>query len=108
MPSTWTGVRTTWTARIERAAWLTERNPWAAQLLHFYKPILEFQKRVHDGSMSLNDSTSAPSTNLRRALDLDEAAHCFPELLLLVQMHGPAKLVEEASGLRESAPATAG
>lgn len=106
MPSSWTGVRTTWTARIERAAWLTERNPWAAQLLHFYKPILEFQKRVHDGSNGLNDSTSAPSTNLRQALDLDEAARRFPELMLLVQMHGPSQLAEEASGLGDSAPAT--
>ena len=89
MPSTRTGVRTTWTARIERAALLTERNPWAEQLLHFYKPILEFQKRVHDGSKSLNDSTSGPPTNLRWALDLDEAARRFPELMLLVEMHGP-------------------
>jgi len=106
MASTWTGVRTTWTARIERAAWLTERNPSVAQLLHFYKPILEFQKRLHDGSKSLNDSTSVPSTNLRRALDLDDAARRFPELMQLVLTHGPSQLAEEASRLRDSAPAT--
>src|SRR5215472_3392517 len=106
MASTWTGVRTTWIARIERAAWLTERNPWAAELLHFYMPILEFQKRLYDRSKGLDDSTSAPPANVRRAIDLDEAARPFPELMLIVQTQGPSQLAEEARRLRDSGPAT--
>jgi FdhE protein len=106
MPSTWTGIRTPWTTRIERAAELAERNPWAAEPLLFYKRILQFQMGVSDRSQGRNDSTQAPAANLRQAIDLDEAARELPKLVLLVQMHGPAKLAEDANLLRDADPAT--
>ena len=99
MPSTWTGNRTTWDTRINRTTELTERAPWAQEVLLFYRRILELQRRLFDRSESLNQSALA-SGNLRGAIDLKEAAGGFPELVRLVQMHGPPKLAEEAGRLR--------
>jgi FdhE protein len=103
---TWSQQRTTWAARISRAAELTERNPWAAQILPFYKQILEFQKNLFDRAQSLKDSTSIAALNLRQAINLEKAAHTFPELVTIVQTYGPAKLAENASRLRGADPST--
>jgi FdhE protein len=104
VPSTWTGNRTTWDARINRAAELTECTSYAREVLLFYHRILEFQKGLHVRSGSLNYSTLPAETNLREAIDLNEAARGFPELMRLVQMHGPAKLAEDATRLRDFVP----
>ena len=106
LTTTWSQQRATWTARIDRTAELTERDPFAAEVLRFYKRILEFQKGLFDSRESSNDLTSLPAGNLRRSIDLNEAARTFPEFQKLVQMHGPPKLAAEASRLRDSDPST--
>ena len=98
MPTTWSKERATWSDRIERAVELSNRNPWAAEVLNFYAKILEFQQEVYETSQALG----APAeSELRDAINLDQAARWFPELAGVVQSHGPAKLAEAASWLQK-------
>ena len=79
--------------RIERAAELARRNPWAKEVLDFYGRILTFQKAIYERDAN---SLSGPEIEFRHALDLEEAERNLPELLELVRRHGPAKLAAEA------------
>jgi FdhE protein len=84
-----------WDARLDRAIDLAAQHPAAAQVLAFYSRILEFQKTLY------NRLTAHPSpasdAPFRQRLDVDSAAQHFPELLALVQQHGPSKLAQEAA-----------
>lgn len=97
MPSTWMGVRTTWAARIDRAALLAERNPWAKQVLDFYGRILEFQKGIVETQGNAHIDSQV---EFRDALALEDAEKNTPALLRLVQRHGPSKLAAQAARLQ--------
>src|SRR5271166_5522170 len=83
-----------WGKRIERAIDLTERYPGTAQVLTFYRRILEFQKTLHDGISSRPAASHGP---FRERLDVDAAMRQLPALLALVQNKGPSKLAQEAA-----------
>src|SRR5271166_6720848 len=84
-----------WGKRIERAIDLTERYPSTAEVLTFYRRILEFQKTLHDGI----SSRPPPGRDgpFRERLDVDAAMRQLPALLALVQNKGPSKLAQEAA-----------
>ena len=105
MTTTWTQNRATWPKRIERAAELAERNPWAGEVLSFYRRILAFQRELYERGESSKQPDPAIGADLRTSLDLDRAAASFTGLLSLARSHGPARLAEEATRLRDLSPA---
>ena len=104
MPTSSSQGRSVWTKRIDRAAELAERNPWAREVLEFYSRVLQFQKEVYERGRARSIAAPAEEAGLRKALNLDEAALSFPGLLAVVRKHGPPKLAEEASRLQGSSP----
>ena len=97
--------RKVWTRRIDRAAELADRNPYAREVLLFYSRILEFQSRVYEATQVRDIPASGDRSGLRGSLDLDESVRHFPELTAVVQKSGPTNLAEEASRLRGSSSA---
>ena len=105
MPNSSSQGRNVWKKRIDRAAELAERRPWAKEVLDFYSRILEFQQEIYElGRVTLR-ATPTDDAGLRQALDLDEAARSFPDLLLVVTRHAPPRLANEASGLEGTSAA---
>ena len=102
VPTTWSQDRGTWIERIERAAQLSEQNPWASEVLDFYGYILQFQKIIYERTRLHDAPTLTTKSGLREAVDLDAAERSFPDLVVLVRAHGPAGLAERASRLRDS------
>lgn len=100
MATAWTQNRATWPRRIERTAELAQRNPWAGEVLGFYRRTLAFQKEIYEKGESSEDPDLTADTSLRASIDPDRAAGDFFQLLTLVQAHGPAKLAGEAGRLR--------
>jgi FdhE protein len=83
--------------RIERAEELAERNPWAGEVLGFYRRILAFQKQIYENGERRPDTVT--DAGLRASIDPDRAAASFVALLTLVRAHGPDKLAKEAGRL---------
>jgi len=102
VPTAWSQDRGTWIERIERAAQLSERNPWAGEVLGFYGHILQFQKTIYEQTRPHHAPRLTTEPGLREAVDLDAAERSFPDLVVLVSAHGPAGLAERASRLRDS------
>ena len=86
-----------WARRIERCADLAERYPSAAELLAFYRHILEFQSALGAAIPSSGDDLP-----FRERLDLYSAARQLPALLALVRQKGPSKLALEAADVSRS------
>jgi FdhE protein len=89
--------KTDWDKRIHRAVELAERYPSAAEVLAFYRHILEFQKTLCADVASLSLAAVGVKAAFREQLDLDIAVQQLPALLSLVQRTGPAKLAQEAA-----------
>jgi len=102
VPSSSSKGRTVWTKRVDRAAELAERNPWAREVLAFYSRILEFQRGVYERTQVPDGATLIDQAGLRGTLNLDAAARSFPDLVAVVRKSGPPKLAEEASRLCDS------
>jgi len=88
---------TDWDKRIHRAVELAERYPSAAEILAFYRHILEFQKTLFADVACLSLPAAGGKAAFREQLDLDIAVQQLPALLSLVQRTGPAKLAQEAA-----------
>jgi FdhE protein len=86
-----------WDKRIQRAVELGERYPSAAEILGFYRHILEFQKTLYADVSSVSPSSAGVKAAFRERLDLDIAVQQLPALLSLVQRKGPSKLAQEAA-----------
>src|ERR1035438_3383881 len=86
-----------WDKRIQRAVELGERYPSAAEILGFYRHILEFQKTLYADVTSVSPSSAGVKAAFRERLDLDIAVQQLPALLSLVQRQGPSKLAQEAA-----------
>ena len=102
MPTDSSRGRTNWTKRIDRATELAARNPWAKEVLEFYRHVLEFQAEIYERAQVPDRLTITESGGLREALNLDAAAQSFPKLVVVVQKYGPPKLAEEAGRLRDA------
>lgn len=97
MPSMIPAKKPEWNKRIERAFDLAVRHSGAAEVLNFYRRILEFQKDLYERAAT----RPAPASDgpLRERLDVDIAMQELPELLSLVRTNGPSKLAQEAANL---------
>ncbi len=102
MPTDSPRGRTNWTKRLDRAAELAERNPWAKEVLEFYLRILEFQKGIYERTQTPDGPPMAEHAGLRGALNLDAAALSFRELVAVVRKNGPPTLAEAANRLRDT------
>ena len=89
--------KTDWDKRIHRAVELAERYPSAAEILAFYRHILEFQKTLFADVACLSLPAAGGKAAFREQLDLDIAVQQLPALLSLVQRTGPAELAQEAA-----------
>ena len=95
--------KTDWDKRIQRAVELAERYPSAAEVLAFYRHILEFQKTLCADVACLSLPAAGGKAAFREQLDLDIAIRQLPALLALVQRTGPSKLAQEAAEIGRSA-----
>jgi FdhE protein len=86
-----------WDKRIQRAAELAQRYASAAELLAFYRHILDFQKTLCADVAPQSLSAAGSEAAFRERLDLDIAVQQLPALLSLVQRRGPSKLALEAA-----------
>ncbi len=102
MPTDSSRGRTNWTKRIDRATELAARNPWAKEVLDFYRRVLQFQAEIYERTQVPDRLTITRLGGVREAVDLDAAAHSFPRLVAEVQKYGPPKLAEEAGRLRDA------
>ncbi len=91
--------RPEWDKRIQRAIELGERFSYAAEILAFYRRVLEFQNTIHREISSQPLPGDKPSGSLREALSVDAAFRHLPGLLALVEQSGPSKLAERASAI---------
>jgi len=91
-----------WNKRIERAFDLAGRHPGAAEVLNFYRRILEFQKDLYERAAPR--AAPAPDGPFRERLDVDIAMQELPKLLSLVQGNGPSKLAQEAAEFGRVSP----
>jgi FdhE protein len=89
--------KTDWDKRIQRAVELAQRYPSAAEVLTFYRHILEFQKTLCGDVVSRSLPAAGVKAAFREQLDLDIAIRQLPALLALVQRTGPSKLAQEAA-----------
>lgn len=101
MPTAWSQEQATWSRRIDRAVELAERNPWANEILSFYSRILRFQRDLFEATRVGGSQSVDLPTTFRSRLDLHEAAERVPCLAAIVREHGPVKLAEQATRLRD-------
>jgi FdhE protein len=93
-----------WGKRIQRAVDLAERHPGTAEVLGFYRRILEFQKALYDETSARGAPALDIARPFRERLDVDIAAKHFPALLALVQKAAPSKLAQEAAKIGGASP----
>lgn len=86
-----------WAKRIQRTIELGERYPSAAEVLAFYRHILDFQKTLAADLPSPSLPATGNRPAFRERFDLDMAVQQLPTLLSLVQRTGPPKLAQEAA-----------
>lgn len=91
--------RSEWDRRIRRAADLAERYSYAAEILTFYRSILEFQSAIYKDVSSHPASVDTVAGGLRRHLDAKLCLRHFPALLKLIEQNGTAKLKQDACEL---------
>ncbi len=91
-----------WNKRIERAFDLAVRHPGAAEVLNFYRRILEFQKGLYERAAAR--STPAPDGPFSERLEVGIAMQELPELLSLVRTNGPSKLAQEGAARSLDSP----
>lgn len=85
-----------WDQRIRRAVELGERFSYAAEVLAFYRQILEFQSKVYRQISLQPLPGNKPDGPLRDRVDVDVALRHLPALLSFVERSGPSKLAEQA------------
>jgi FdhE protein len=88
-----------WDKRVQRAAELAERFSHSAEILDFYRWILEFQSAIYNELLAQLVSAPGHGVPFRERLDKTNAAGYFPSLLSLVQKRGTAKLAQDADEL---------
>jgi FdhE protein len=100
LPITRSQSATSWKDRIDRAALLGSRSPWARQVLTFYCRVLQYQKELFEKFENQHPPADISATGLRQALDLNEAANSIQALVEIVSKAGPPTLAQHANRLR--------
>src|SRR5205085_2967611 len=88
-------MKETWATLIERAEYLAAKSEATKELLSFYAKLLRAQKRIYD---SLRSRKGWLPTGVLED-DLSVVRTLLPDLLRVVEAHGPAALAEEARTL---------
>lgn len=104
MPSTVQTKTPDWGKRIQRSVDLAERHPGTAEVLGFYRRILDYQKTLYDEIAARRAPALDIASPFREQLDVDVAAKHLPGLLSLVQRSGPSKLAQEAAKIGGASP----
>jgi FdhE protein len=90
------GKQPDWDKRIRRAIELGERFSYAAEILAFYRRVLEFERGIYLEIPRLAPAAGKTVVPFRERLDIEVAARRLPALLSLVERSGPAKLAQQA------------
>ena len=93
-----------WGKRIQRAVDLAERHTGTAEVLAFYRRILDFQKAVYEEVSARPAPALDIASPFREQLDVVMAAKHLPGLVSLVERDGPSKLARLASKLAGVSP----
>jgi len=93
-----------WGRRIERAIDLAEQHPSTAEILIFYRRILDFQQTLYEIA-SRPALAAGGETAFLEQLDFDAAIRQLPALLSLVRKVGTSKLAREAARLGQATSA---
>jgi FdhE protein len=93
-----------WGKRIQRAIDLAEKHPGIAEVLGFYRRILEFQKGLYDEIAAWRTPALDIASPFREQLDVELAARHLPGLVALVERSGPSKLAQEAAKIGNASP----
>ena len=88
-------MKETWDALIRRADYLAAKSETTEELLSFYAKLLRAQKGIYE---SLRSRKGWLPTGVLED-DLSAARTLLPDLLRVVEAHGPAALVEGARAL---------
>lgn len=90
-------------ARIERAVLLTERFPFAREVLTFYEHIARFQNHFHDQLPMLLGKRSPGSSDgtFRSQLNASALLGLFAKFLSLSESHAPTPLATHSRELRD-------
>ncbi|MGC2111161.1 MAG: formate dehydrogenase accessory protein FdhE [Candidatus Korobacteraceae bacterium] len=84
-----------WTKRIRRAGELAERFPHAAEVLTFYRQVLELQQTI-SAAIASACPASPPGLTFREQLKASVVLPHLPALLSLMEKHGPSTLAKQA------------
>jgi FdhE protein len=95
--------RSEWDRRIRRAADLAERHSHAAEILTFYRQILEFQSTIYR-EISAQSAAVDATLGLRQQIDTHLCGQYWAALLKLVQHSGTNKLKQDAEALEHVTP----
>src|SRR5437899_12763166 len=89
-------------ARIERAALLAERHPFAHQVLAFYGAIAKFQKEFYQALPKRWGKKPVVSAggDLRSELNVSVVLEPFAEFFQVIEQYSTAALCQEARNLR--------
>jgi FdhE protein len=99
LPSIVQTTKPDWSKRVERAVALAEKHPGTAEVLGFYRRVLDFQKTLYEEISARPAPVLDIASPFREQLDVDLAAKHLPGLLSLVAKSGPSKLAQEAATL---------
>lgn len=91
-----------WEERIRRAGRLAAAHPYAAEGLHFYEDVAQFQKTLYGEIETACGTAMAdrPPGTLRVELDLFLLLPRFPAFLSFIEKFAPAPLAQAASEMR--------
>lgn len=90
-----------WQRRINRAEDLRHQHSFAAEILGFYIRIAQFQRTLYRRLEDLSAASSKSANPLSGPPELPELLARFPEFLLVIEQHAPARLAEYARHLHE-------
>jgi FdhE protein len=95
-----------WDARIRRAGRLAAAHPFAAEGLHFYEHVTEFQKTFYAELESACGTSIAtrPPGSLRAEFDFFVLSPRFPAFLSLIEKFAPGPLAQSAAEIRRREP----
>jgi FdhE protein len=91
-----------WDARIRRAGRLAAAHPFAAEGLHFYEHVAQFQKTLY-AELEADCGTAVarrPPGSLRTEFDLFALLPRFPAFLSHIEQQAPGPLAQAAAELR--------
>jgi formate dehydrogenase accessory protein FdhE len=90
-----------WQNRMARAKELAETQAFAAEILSFYVPIADFQRKLYHRLERISAKSTA-TAHTAGPPELPELLATFPEFLRVVEQHAPHPLAEFARSLGSS------